>query len=147
MMRVIDVDDKGNVIIEKTSSAGKTEEIILMAETVSAIQEFGKAVALVFQEIVQALTPVFQQFAEEYTRFMNTVSSKSEQELADIAELMEQAAEVQEERRIRREIRAYQRKQCSRIRSRTRQQAKSTLKYKRYELRIYSRKERQGFHE
>ena len=116
-------DDKGNVIIEKTSSAGKTEVITMRAETVSVIQEFGKAVALVFQKIVQVLTPVFQQFAEEYTGFMNTVSSQCEQELADIAELMEQAAEVQEERRIRRETWAYQRKQCSRIRSRTQQQA------------------------
>ena len=118
-MRVVGVDDKGNVIIEKTSSAGKTEEIILMAETVSAIVEFGKAVAKAFQEIT----------------------------LADIAEVMERAAEIQEERRIRRETRIYQRKQCSRIKSRTRQQAKSTLKYKRYELRVYSRKERWVFHE
>lgn len=146
-MRVIGVDDKGNVIIEKTCSTGRTEEIILMAETASAIGEFGKAVAKIFQEIVQALTPAFQQLAEEYIRLLNTVQSQGEQQLADIAELMEQAAEVQEERRIRRETRTYQRKQCSRIKSRTRQQAKSTLKYKRYELRIYSRKERQGFHE
>ncbi|MCM1217518.1 MAG: hypothetical protein NC331_13900 [Lachnospiraceae bacterium] len=128
MMRVIGIDDKGNVIIEKTSNVGKTEEMILMAETVSAIQEFGKAVTKAFQDIAQALAPAFQQ-------------------LADIAELMEQAAEAQRERRIRGEIRAYQRKRCSRIRSRTRRQAKSTLKYKRYELRIYGRKERRGFHE
>lgn len=111
-MRVIGVDDKGNVIIEKTCSTGRTEKIILMAETASAIWEFGKAVAKIFQEIVQALTPAFQQFAEEYIRLLNTVQSQGEQQFADIAEL-------------------------SRIKSQTRQQAKSTLKYKRYELRIY----------
>lgn len=147
MMRVIGADDKGNVIIEKTCSTGRTEEIILTAETVSAIGEFGKAVAKIFREVVQALTPAFQQLAEEYIRLLNTVQSQSEQQLEDIAEAMERAAEIQEERRIRRETRIYQRKQCGRIRSRTRQRAKSTLKYKRYELRIYSRKERQGFHE
>ncbi len=111
-MRVIGVDDKGNVIVEKTS----------------AIEEFGAAASKVFREIMQALTPVFQQ-------------------LADIVEAMEREAEIWEENRIRREIRAVQRKQCSRIRSQTWQQAKSTLKYKRYELRIYGRKERRGFHE
>ena len=147
MMRVIGVDDKGNVIIEKTSNVGKTEEIILMAETVSAIGEFGKAVAKAFQEIMHALMPVFQQLAEEYARFLNTVQSQGEQQLADIVEAMERAAEVQEERRIRRETEKYQRKERGRIKGRTRQQAQSTLKYKRYELRIYGRKERQGFHE
>lgn len=145
MMRVIGVDDKGNVIIEKTCSTGRTEEIILMAETVSAIGEFGKAVVKAFQEIMQALTPAFQQLAEEYAKFLNAVSRQSEQQITDIAEAMERAAEIQEENRIRRETRALQRKQCSRIRNRTRQQAKSTLKYKRYELRIYGRKERRDF--
>lgn len=94
MMRVIGADDKGNVIIEKTCSTGRTEEM-----------------------------------------------------LADIAEVMKRVAEIQEKIGIRREARGYQRKRCSRIRSRTRQQAKSTLKYNRYELRIYGRKERQGFYE
>lgn len=147
MMRVIGADDKGNVIIEKTCSTGRTEEIILMAETISAIGEFGKAAAKTFQEIVQALTPAFRQIAEKCIRFLNAAQSQGEQQLADIAEVMERAAETQEKIRIRREARRYQRKWCSRIRSRTRQQAKSTLKYKRYELRIYGRKERQGFYE
>lgn len=127
-MRVIGVDDKGNVIVEKTSGIGKTDEIILLENNVSAIEEFGAAASKVFREIMQALTPVFQQ-------------------LADIVEAMEREAEIWEENRIRREIRAVQRKQCSRIRSQTWKQAKSTLKYKRYELRIYGRKERRGFHE
>lgn len=141
MMRVIGVDDKGNVIIEKTCSTGRTEEIILMAETASAIGEFEKAVVKAFQ----AFMPAFRQLAEEYAKFLNAVSRQSEQRITDIAEAMERAAEIQGENRIRRETRALQRKQCSRIRSRTRQQAKSTLKYKRYELRIYGRKERRDF--
>lgn len=127
MMRVIGADDKGNVIIEKTCSTGKTEEIILTEEMISAIGEFGKA-AKAFQEIMQELMPAFRQLAEKCIRFLN-------------------AAQIQEKIRIRREAGRYQRKRCSRIRSRTRQQAKSTLKYKRYELRIYGRKERQGFYE
>ncbi len=146
-MRVIGVDDKGNVIVEKTSGIGKTDEIILMADIVSAIEEFRAAALKTFREIMQALMPVFQQLAEECAKFSNAVSDQNEQQLADIMEAMKRAAEIQEENRIRREIRAVQRKQCSRIRSRTRQQAKSTLKYKRYELRIYGRKERRGFHE
>lgn len=147
MMRVIGVDDEGNVIVEKASSIGKTDEIILMADIVSDIEEFWAAALKAFREIMQALTPAFQQLAEEYAKFSNTIQNQSEQQLADIAEAMERAAEIQEKNRIRREIRVVQRKQCSRIRSRTWQQAKSTLKYKRYELRIYGRKERRGFDE
>ncbi len=146
MMRVIGADDKGNVIIEKTCSTGKTEEIILTEEMISAIGEFGKA-AKAFQEIMQELMPAFRQLAEKCIRFLNAAQSQGEQQIAGIAEVMERAAEIQEKIRIRREAGRYQRKRCSRIRSRTRQQAKSTLKYKRYELRIYGRKERQGFYE
>lgn len=145
-MRVIGVDDKGNVIIEKTFNAGRAEEMIMTAETVSAVWESWKTVEKAFREIMQALMPVFQKLAEEYIRILDAVQRQEGERIADIAEDMERAAEVQEERRIRRATRIYQKKQRSRIKGRT-QQAKSTLKYKRYELRIYSRKERQGFHD
>ena len=145
-MRVIGVDDKGNVIIEKTFNAGRAEEMIMTAETVSAAWESWKTVEKAFREIMQALMPVFQKLAEEYIRILDAVQRQEGERIADIAEDMERAAEVQEERRIRRATRIYQKKQRSRIKGRT-QQAKSTLKYKRYELRIYSRKERQGFHD
>ena len=145
-MRVIGVDDKGNVIIEKTFNAGRAEEMIMTAETVSAVWESWKTVEKAFREIMQALMPVFQKLAEEYIRILDAVQRQEGERIADIAEDMERAAEVQEDRRIRRATRIYQKKQRSRIKGRT-QQAKSTLKYKRYELRIYSRKERQGFHD
>ena len=145
-MRVIGVDDKGNVIIEKTFNAGRAEEMIMTAETVSAVWESWKTVEKAFREIMQALMPVFQKLAEEYIRILDAVQRQEGERIADIAEDMERAAEVQEERRIRRATMIYQKKQRSRIKGRT-QQAKSTLKYKRYELRIYSRKERQGFHD
>ena len=118
----------------------------MTAETVSAVWESWKTVEKAFREIMQALMPVFQKLAEEYIRILDAVQRQEGERIADIAEDMERAAEVQEERRIRRATRIYQKKQRSRIKGRT-QQAKSTLKYKRYELRIYSRKERQGFHD
>ena len=113
-MRVIGVDDKGNVIIEKTFNAGRAEEMIMTAETVSAVWESWKTVEKAFREIMQALMPVFQKLAEEYIRILDAVQRQEGERIADIAEDMERAAEVQEERRIRRATRIYQKKQRSR---------------------------------
>lgn len=120
MMRVIDIDDKGNVIIEKTSDIGKTEEIILTAEDASGIQEI-REWARTFQEI-------FQKAMKTITFFFR--------EFEDIIKILKRVLKVRTEK-IKRETMRDQREQGNRARKQMWQQAKSTLKYKRYELRIY----------
>lgn len=120
MMRIIDIDDKGNVIIEKTSGMGKTEEIILTAEEASDIQEIRewvRAFQEMLQKAIQTITSFFRKFE-------------------DIIKILRRVLEVRIEK-TKKETMRDQREQNNRVRKQMRQQAKSTLKYKRYELRIY----------
>ncbi len=138
MIFVIDEDDYGNAIVYKASSAGKSDEpIIFLTEGVtSKIKDTAKIVAKLVGIIgyISRNVPL-QDAVEEYTDLL-TMPSKS---LDNFAKSMEDLmVEVKENKNALRDMYASKRKNKDGIRIQTRQQG-GTIKYKRYELRIYSR--------
>lgn len=137
MIFVIDEDDNENVIVYKTSSVGKSDQLLFLMEGVpSKIIEIAKTVTKLVEAIgyISRNIPL-QDAAEEYTDLL-TMPSKS---LDDFAKSMEDLmVEVKDNKNALRDMYAPKRKNKDRIRIQTRQQG-GTIKYKRYELRIYSR--------
>lgn len=107
-------DDKGNVIIKTTSSIGKMDEGIIILK--------------------QVQYSVFQESVEEIANLLCMPSES----LDDFAKSMESlGVEIQKNNNALMEMYTPGRKNKARTKIQTRQQVKSTLKYKRYELRIY----------
>lgn len=136
MIFIIGEDEKENIIINKTSSAGKADQLIFLLEGVqSRIREIARTVIKLVRIIDYISQNVPHQDAvEEYINLLN-IHSKS---LDDLAKSMESlGVEIQKDNSA--PIKMYiPEKNKGRARIQTRQQG-CTLKYKRYELRIYSR--------
>lgn len=140
MIFVIGEDDNGNVIVNKTSGVGKSNQLIFLLEGVSAkIGEIARIVTKLVGIIDYISRNVYHQDAvEEYTNLLCMPSES----LDDFAKRMENiksvGVEIQKNNNALIEMYAPKRKNKGRTRIQTQQQG-GTLKYKRYELRIYGR--------
>lgn len=137
MIFVIGEDDKGNVIAKKTSSVGKSDQLIFWIERVPLqIREIARTVTKLVEIIgyISRNIPL-QDAVEEYT---NLLTMPSESFYDFVKSMRDLEVVVQENKNELREMYAPKRKNKDRIRIQSRQQG-GTLKYKRYELRIYSR--------
>lgn len=137
MIFVIGEDDKGNVIVKKTSSVGKSDQLMFWFERVPLqIREIARTVTKLVEIIGYISWNIpLQDAVEEYTNLL-TMPSESFDDFAKSIEDL--AAEVRKNKNALREMYAPNRKNKDRIRIQSRQQG-GMLKYKRYELRIYSR--------
>ncbi len=137
MIFVIDADDNENVIVYKASSVGKSDRLLFLMELpASKIIEIAKTVTKLVEAIgyISRNVPL-QDAAIEYTDLL-TMPSES---FNDFAKSMEDLmVEVKENKNALRDMYAPKRKNKDRIMIQTRQQG-GMIKYKRYELRIYSR--------
>lgn len=142
MIFVIGPDDKGNVIVKCTSSVGKSDQPIVWTERVPPqIREMARTVKklLTAMSIISKYGLDQYQYVQDATgKYTNPFDMPSES-LDDFAKNMrDSAVKVQKNKDALREMYAPKGKNKDRIRIQTRQQG-GTLKYKRYELRIYSR--------
>ncbi|MDE6052764.1 MAG: hypothetical protein K2G55_03180 [Lachnospiraceae bacterium] len=141
-MFVIDEDDQGNVIIKTTSSVGRTDQIMFLTiEDLLNNQELLREIAKWIKKMRQApelQVSTFQDIVEEYMNCLNMLLNHVVEKIAEAAKSIKRLIEIQEIKKIQRETYVHKRKYNGRIEIRTQQQAKRTLKYKRYELRIYT---------
>lgn len=137
MIFVISEDDKGNPIVHKVSNSGKSDCLIFLIE---GVQSSIRAIAMAVTKVVKAVCYISRQVpyhdaAEEYTNLL-TMPSKSFDDFEKSIKGL--GVEVRENKNALREMYVSKRKNKNRIKIRSRQQG-GTLKYKRYELRIYSK--------
>lgn len=136
MIFVIGEDDNGNVIVNKTSGVGKSDQLIFLLEGVSAkIGEIARTVTKLVGIIDYISRNVYHQDAvEEYTNLLEMPSES----LGAFVKMGTLGLEIQKNNNALIEMYAPKRKNKGRTRIQTQQQG-GTLKYKRYELRIYGR--------
>lgn len=137
MIFVIDRDDNGNVIAYKASCVGKSDQLIFWNERVLLqIREIARTVTKLVEIIgyISRNIPL-QDAVEEYTNLLAMPSESLDDFLKSMEDL---AVEVPKNKNALREMYVPKGKNKGRIRIQSRQQG-GTLKYKRYELRIYSR--------
>ena len=136
MIFVIGEDDNGNVIVNKTSGVEKSDQLIFLLEGVSAkIGEIARTVTKLVGIIDYISRNVYHQDAvEEYTNLLEMPSES----LGAFVKMGTLGLEIQKNNNALIEMYAFKRKNKGRTRIRTWQQG-GTLKYKRYELRIYNR--------
>lgn len=136
MIFVIGEDDNGNVIVNKTSGVEKSDQLIFLLEGVSAkIGEIARTVTKLVGIIDYISRNVYHQDAvEEYTNLLEMPSES----LGAFVKMGTLGLEIQKNNNALIEMYAPKRKNKGRTRIRTWQQG-GTLKYKRYELRIYNR--------
>lgn len=136
MIFVIGEDDNGNVIVNKTSGVEKSDQLIFLLEGVSAkIGEIARTVTKLVGIIDYISRNVYHQDAvEEYTNLLEMPSES----LGAFVKMGTLGLEIQKNNNALIEMYASKRKNKGRTRIRTWQQG-GTLKYKRYELRIYNR--------
>lgn len=136
MIFVIGEDDNGNVIVNKTSGVEKSDQLIFLLEGVSAkIGEIARTVTKLVGIIDYISRNVYHQDAvEEYTNLLEMPSES----LGAFVKMGTLGLEIQKNNNALIEMYAPKRKNKGRTRIQTQQQG-GTLKYKRYELRIYGR--------
>lgn len=136
MIFVIGEDDNGNVIVNKTSGVGKSDQLIFLLEGVSArIGEIARTVTKLVGIIDYISRNVYHQDAvEEYTNLLEMPSES----LGAFVKMENLGVKIQKNNSVLIKMYASKRKNKGRTRIRTRQQS-CTLKYKRYELRIYGK--------
>lgn len=136
MIFVIGEDDNGNVIVNKTSGVEKSDQLIFLLEGVSAkIGEIARTVTKLVGIIDYISRNVYHQDAvEEYTNLLEMPSES----LGAFVKMGTLALEIQKNNNALIEMYEPKRKNKGRTRIQTQQQG-GTLKYKRYELRIYGR--------
>lgn len=134
MIFVISEDDKGNPIVHKVSNSGKSDCLIFLIE---GVQPSIRAIAMAVTKVVKAVCYISRQVpyhdaAEEYTNLLTEPSES----LDDFKKIMKSLGiEIKKNNGA---LSIPKRKSKDRIMIQTRQQG-GILKYKRYELRIYSR--------
>ncbi len=142
MIFVISPDDKGNVIVKCTCSVGKSDQpIVWLKEVPPQIREMARTV----KKLLTAMSLVSQYGLDQYQyvqdatgKYTNPFDMPSES-FDDLAKSMrDSTVKVQKNKNALRKMYAPKGKNKGRIRIQPRQQG-GTLKYKRYELRIYSR--------
>lgn len=140
MIFIIGEDDTGNVIVKKASSAGKTEQLIFLLERVPLqIREVARTVTKLVEIIgyISRNIPL-QDAVEEYINLLCMPSESLDDFAKSIKNIKSLGVEIQKNNSALIEMYTHERKNRARTKILTRQQG-CTLKYKRYELRIYSR--------